>query len=205
MDQPSFDAANRFAQDIDPQRLLTPGESVSCTDATDETRLYPSDVGDPGFPYTITTTTTGPSPTATTIWIGSEQTSPFLVEAGTQNFNTNVSLFVEKAHLVDRSCVVTALPDTQITKRKVKSKKRTAKVSFTGTERPSAYECALGKPKKKGAHKHKKPKLKFKPCGSPTKVKRLKPGMSVFQVRAVNGTGADPTPATVKLKVKRSH
>ena len=42
-------------------------------------------------------------------------------------------------------------------------------------------------------------KRKFAACRSPKTYKHLKPGKHRFRVRAVDGAGTDPTPATRKF------
>jgi hypothetical protein len=81
-------------------------------------------------------------------------------------------------------------PDTKILKAPPKkTKKTTAKFKFSSTEAGSTFECKLDK----------KP---FKPCASPKKYKKLKPGKHVFKVRAIDKAGnVDPTPAKRKFTV----
>jgi hypothetical protein len=78
-------------------------------------------------------------------------------------------------------------PQTTIAKAKVKG--RTATFKFVSSEPGSTFQCKLDK----------KP---FKPCRSPKKYKRLKPGKHVFEVRAIDAAGnRDKTPATRKFRV----
>jgi CSLREA domain-containing protein len=81
-------------------------------------------------------------------------------------------------------------PETTIVKGpKARSRKRTAKFRFTSSEAGSTFQCKLDK-------------KKFKPCRSPKKYKRLKPGKHVFEVRAIDPAGnRDKTPATRKFRV----
>lgn len=81
-------------------------------------------------------------------------------------------------------------PETTIVKGpKARSHKRTAKFKFVSSEAGSTFQCKLDK----------KP---FKPCRSPKKYKRLKPGKHVFQVRAVDAAGnKDKTPAKRRFTV----
>ena len=94
------------------------------------------------------------------------------------------------------------LPDTTAKKVKRKTKKRRATFTFTGTNAPTGFECALVKRKK--GHHHRKPKPDFAPCTSPKIYKHLRRGKYTFMVRAVNAVGTDPTPATQKFKVRRT-
>jgi hypothetical protein len=81
-------------------------------------------------------------------------------------------------------------PETTIVKGpKARSRKRTAKFRFVSSEAGSTFQCKLDK----------KP---FKPCRSPKKYKRLKPGKHVFQVRAIDAAGnRDKTPARRRFRV----
>ncbi|MFL5832506.1 MAG: CSLREA domain-containing protein [Solirubrobacterales bacterium] len=81
-------------------------------------------------------------------------------------------------------------PDTKILKGPPKqAKKTTAKFKFSSTEGGSTFQCKLDR----------KP---FKPCASPKKYKKLKPGKHVFKVRAIDRAGnVDPTPAKRSFKV----
>lgn len=79
-------------------------------------------------------------------------------------------------------------PQTTILKARLR--KRIAKFRFASSEAGSTFECKLDK-------------KKFKPCRSPKKYRRLKPGKHVFQVRAVDAAGnRDKTPATRKFRVR---
>jgi hypothetical protein len=83
-------------------------------------------------------------------------------------------------------------PDTKIVKGPPKkTHKTTAKFKFTATEAGSTFQCKMDR----------KP---LKPCSSPKKYKKLKPGKHVFQVRAIDSSGnVDPTPAKRKFTVLR--
>jgi len=81
-------------------------------------------------------------------------------------------------------------PDTKILKGPPKkTHKRTVKFKFASTEAGSSFQCKLDR----------KP---FKPCSSPKKYKKLKPGKHVFKVRAIDKAGnVDPTPAKRSFKI----
>ncbi len=82
-------------------------------------------------------------------------------------------------------------PETTIVKKKIKG--RTAKFRFVSSEAGSTFQCRLDK-------------RKFKPCLSPKKYKRLKPGKHVFEVRAVDRAGnRDKTPATRRFRIFPRH
>jgi hypothetical protein len=94
-----------------------------------------------------------------------------------------------------RDCVPpdTIPPDTTVSgKRKVRTRKKKARVTFTFTssEPGSTFACSLdGRP--------------FAPCSSPFTVK-LRRGAHTLSVRATDTTGnADTTPASFTTKVKR--
>ena len=89
------------------------------------------------------------------------------------------------------------LPDTTITKAAINKKKRNASFIFTAVGAATSFQCELIKPKKKH---HKKPKASFTSCSPPKAYKHLKPGRYIFEVRAVNSAGPDPTPAIKKFK-----
>jgi FG-GAP repeat len=90
---------------------------------------------------------------------------------------------------------------TQITSSKVKQKKRSASFSFSAQGTVVGFQCELQRPKPKGRHK-KLPKAAFGPCGSPKSYRHLRPGTYTFLVRAFNGAGADPSPASTKFKLR---
>lgn len=94
--------------------------------------------------------------------------------------------------------VLPALPGTKIAKAKIKRKKHRAKFTFEVVGEKSGFRCALVKPRKKH---HKKPKAHFKSCKSPKSYKKLKKGRYTFEVRALNATGTDKTPAKKKFKI----
>jgi Right handed beta helix region len=78
-------------------------------------------------------------------------------------------------------------PQTTIIEKKIKG--RVAKFRFVSSEAGSAFQCKLDR-------------RKFKPCLSPTKYKRLKPGIHIFEVRAIDPAGnRDKTPATRRFRV----
>lgn len=78
-------------------------------------------------------------------------------------------------------------PQTTILKKKVKG--RTAKFKFVSSEAGSTFQCRLDK-------------KKFKPCRSPKKYKRLKPGKHVFEVRAIDAAkNKDKTPANRRFRI----
>ena len=82
------------------------------------------------------------------------------------------------------------LPETTITlaPKKVKGKKAT--IEFSSDAAGATFECALDE----GG---------FKPCSSPAKLKKLKPGRHNFSVRAIASGVVDTTPAETSFKVKK--
>jgi hypothetical protein len=83
-------------------------------------------------------------------------------------------------------------PQTTIVKGpKKRTHKRTVKFKFVSSEQGSTFKCKLDR----------KP---FKPCRSPKKYKRLKPGKHVFKVFAIDRAGnKDKTPAVRKFRIIR--
>ena len=82
-------------------------------------------------------------------------------------------------------------PQTTILTGPKTTSKRTVKFKFASSEPASAFRCKLDK----------KP---FKPCVSPKKYKKLKPGRHVFKVSAVDRAGnEDKTPAVRKFRILR--
>ncbi|HET7484923.1 MAG TPA: NosD domain-containing protein [Solirubrobacterales bacterium] len=81
-------------------------------------------------------------------------------------------------------------PQTKIVKGpKAKTHATTVKFKFSSSEAGSTFECKLDK-------------QPFKPCRSPKKYKKLKPGKHVFKVWAIDKAGnVDPTPAKKKFKI----
>jgi hypothetical protein len=79
-------------------------------------------------------------------------------------------------------------PQTSIDKGpKKKTAKRSAKFRFSSPDEDASFECSLdGK--------------RFKPCDSPLKLKRVKPGKHVFSVRAIVDGKADKSPADYRWK-----
>jgi subtilisin-like proprotein convertase family protein len=89
----------------------------------------------------------------------------------------------------------TTAPSASIDKVKVKRTSRTAKVSFSGSDDVTpaselAFTCKLD---------GKAPK----PCTSPAKFKRLKPGKHTIQVTAMDAAGNESAPAVKTFKVKK--
>jgi hypothetical protein len=79
-----------------------------------------------------------------------------------------------------------APPNTKLGKPKISSKKRTATFTFKGIGTVTSFQCAL-------ARNH--ARLKFSSCVSPKRYRHLRPGQYTFEVRALNGTLRDTTPA----------
>jgi uncharacterized delta-60 repeat protein len=95
-------------------------------------------------------------------------------------------------------------PDTLIKKapKKLRLRKK-AKVKFRASDDVNtSFECALKQPKRKRGGS--RAKLRFSPCESPEKTKRLKrAGKHRFLVRAIDPAGnVDSSPAKAKIKVK---
>jgi hypothetical protein len=82
------------------------------------------------------------------------------------------------------------VPNTTLKKKPAReTASRQATFAFVSDQAHSRFECKLDK-------------RAFRPCRSPFKAKKLRPGHHIFKVRAVNGAGAaDPTPAAFRWKV----
>jgi Zn-dependent metalloprotease len=80
---------------------------------------------------------------------------------------------------------------------KSKTTKRNVKFEFSSNEPGSSFDCRLkGKRAKQGVKQ-------YKPCTSPKKYKRLKPGKYKFQVRAIDAAGnVDPSAAKQRFTVE---
>ena len=93
----------------------------------------------------------------------------------------------------------TTPPETTIDKHpKKKTSKAKAKFVFHADEAGSGFACSLS------GKKAKKRLKAFRPCSSPVKYKKLKPGKYKFRVVATDAAGnADPTAAAFKWKVAR--
>jgi hypothetical protein len=85
-------------------------------------------------------------------------------------------------------CVAPSVEIVKGPKKKTKNKK--AKFKFSSDDAKASFECSLdGK--------------KFKPCASPFKTKKLKPGKHRFEVRAVDENDNTSSVAAYKWKVKK--
>ena len=82
-------------------------------------------------------------------------------------------------------------PQTTIDKGpKRKTNGRATRIRFSSDEPGSRFECRLDRGK-------------FKPCGSPRQLKRLRKGKHRFAVRAIDRAGnVDPTPAKARWRVR---
>jgi hypothetical protein len=80
-------------------------------------------------------------------------------------------------------------PDTSLSAR-VRKRKHKATFTFGSSDPSSTFMCKLDK-------------RALAPCTSPVTFKHLRKGRHTFTVEAVNGAGADPSPATFKFKLKR--
>jgi List-Bact-rpt repeat protein/VCBS repeat protein len=85
-------------------------------------------------------------------------------------------------------------PNTKITKSTINSKKGHATFKFIAIGDATGFQCALKKAGKTAV---------FKSCHSPKHYTALHTGHYTFEVRAVNGSLVDPTPAKKSFKIKR--
>lgn len=91
--------------------------------------------------------------------------------------------------------------NTKVTHAKINKTKHTASFTLTASGTVTGFQCALVKPTKKKEKHHRKPKVVFSPCSSPKVYRHLKRGSYTFEVRAVNSTGHDPTPAIKRFAI----
>jgi hypothetical protein len=70
------------------------------------------------------------------------------------------------------------------------TKSRRARFAFSSSEAGSSFECALGK-------------RAFRPCSSPTKLRKLKPGKLAFHIRAIDLNDNAGAPVSFRWRVKR--
>jgi Tol biopolymer transport system component len=87
-----------------------------------------------------------------------------------------------------------ARPNTKLGKSKISSKKRTATFTFKAVGTATRFQCALAR---------NKARPKFRPCVSPKRYRHLRPAKYTFEVRALNGTLADKTPAKKRFTIRR--
>jgi hypothetical protein len=95
----------------------------------------------------------------------------------------------------DKSVTATfqlARPDTRLAAPKINSTKRTATFGFRAVGVATGFQCALDR---KGTP------IAFNPCTSPRSYKHLRLGTYTFEVRALNKTVADPTPAKKRFTI----
>ncbi len=91
------------------------------------------------------------------------------------------------------------VPNTEITKVKVRSAKHRAAFRFEAIGYASGFQCALIKPRHSKGKQPKKRKPHFTTCKSPKTYKHLKLGKYSFLVRAFTNDGADRSPAKTKF------
>jgi Tol biopolymer transport system component len=84
-------------------------------------------------------------------------------------------------------------PNTKITKSTISSRHHHATFKFVAIGTATGFQCAL---EKGGAA------ATFKGCRSPKRYSSVRKGSYTFEVRALNGNLADPTPATKRFKIK---
>lgn len=89
------------------------------------------------------------------------------------------------------------LPDTRIVGAKIEKPKGKATFRFEGTNETRSFQCKLIRPAVKGHQA----KARFVACSKKTVFKHLAPGRYTLKVRALNATGADPTPAKRRFTI----
>jgi hypothetical protein len=81
------------------------------------------------------------------------------------------------------------VPQTTITKLKLRKRRAKVRFSATGTKEPVSFKCRLDK-------------RRWRPCRSPKIYKHMKVGRHVVKVRAFAGAQNDPTPAKRRFRVR---
>ena len=84
-------------------------------------------------------------------------------------------------------------PDTEITKARIRSRKRKAIFVFEAIGNGRAFRCEL---------RRNQLKARVRNCRSPQLYRRLKPGRYRFEVRAIGPGGQDASPATKHFKIR---
>lgn len=90
-----------------------------------------------------------------------------------------------------------ALPNTRIAVAKIEKAKGIARFGFRGTAGTSSFQCRLIR----AAEGRQRTMPKFSRCPQKLVVTHLAPGRYTLQVRALNGAGADPTPARRRFSI----
>jgi hypothetical protein len=85
-----------------------------------------------------------------------------------------------------------ALPDTKLTKARIRSARHRATFKFKANGLATGFQCKLKRKHRSG---------RFKSCRSPKTYKRLGPGKYTFEVRAVGPDGPDRSPAKKRFKI----
>jgi outer membrane protein assembly factor BamB len=89
------------------------------------------------------------------------------------------------------------LPETRIAAAKILRAKRMARFRFEGTAGAHSFRCRLIRPHDQGPRR----KPRFSSCPKKTVFRDLAPGVYTLQVRAVNISGADPSPARRRFSI----
>lgn len=89
------------------------------------------------------------------------------------------------------------LPETRIVGMKIAKARGKATFRFEGTPETGSFQCKLIRPPSNGH----RAKPRFVGCSKKTVFKHLAPGSYTLQVRAVDATGADPTPAKRRFNI----
>jgi hypothetical protein len=90
------------------------------------------------------------------------------------------------------------LPKTSLTRAKIDRSRRYATFRFRGAGADGGFQCRLVRPRVKH---HKRTPSGFSKCTSPKAFRHLSHGHYVFEVRAINAAGPDPTPAKRRFRI----
>jgi Divergent InlB B-repeat domain len=101
---------------------------------------------------------------------------------------TTCTVTVNSATAITATFTLLRPSHTRIVKAKINKGTHTASFTFTASGKVNGFQCALLPPKTTG---HKRPKLRFRACTSPSIYRHLQHGRYNFEVRAVNSIGPD--------------
>jgi hypothetical protein len=180
-----YDATPPLVSMFAPAKALVGQETVFAADATDRNPVtYAWDFGGGA-------TATGPVAQHTFAAPGTYKVSVTATDSAGNSATKEASVEVVEAAGAGAGANRTVLlPDTFILKAPPKkSRKRTAVLSFVASVATDRFECAIDQ-------------NGWKPCRSPLRLKKLKPGKHWVAVRAFDPAGyVDPTPATLRFTV----
>ncbi len=171
---------SRIEQDLQFTARFTTNQTLSVTKTGSGTGTVTSSVG--GINCGSTCSATFPEGTLVTLTSTADPGSTLKALSGRGCTSSPCQVTIGDALTVTAEFADTTPPTAKITKRTKK------KILFTSSESGSTFKCKLDK-------------RKFRPCTSPFKLKRLKPGRHKFALKAIDAAGN--TSEVVKLKFRR--